>query len=843
MNCLYTIIVSVKSTDDYSAEKVREGIESILTQSIGLSEMQMIILNESGNPFIDEVCRSYQQRFPEQITVLDGDRKLLQKDMIEGRFLLYYDPLNRWEKDALQIIAGYFKTAPEEFDVCTCQMSVDESNTEFTDTLKFKFKNGTRVTDIIEQNRYLNTSLENTVLKSEAVADPSENDLLLINRILISNPKLGIMTDTEYLCFRNEPDHLDLLDTYRTLLDLSKEKYGDAIPYIQNVILYSLKSLTSDDIRRQELPKTEMDHYFNSCRDILAEIDENKIQSTPGLNQYQKLGIFRLLYGNDILDRAEKTSERLLYQEHLIFTLHGGDVFDVRVLSFDQNVLVLEGYTRTFFAGQDIRIFAVDQNDTKYDPELYDYEAESFYDCYNRPLIFGKRFTYRIPVQELLKVDFYVVFGNKTIRLFPRFGPDVPLKRDAKNSHYESDGYRISTNKGQLKIEAAGETAGKKDQRIYRHFLEAGTQVSRNGLSGWKKYKQKKHEEDLLAGRKLKDQVAFVTARSDIALLPNLKSVYDAYSGKKVVFHKKAPYTKEELAQAMDAVYQSRVVVTDDYFLPLRKYGKLKGQKIVQIWHAPGAFKKFGLDGTSLFPAVDGLYHKDYDLVVVSAEEIRDVYAGAFGIDRDKVQALGFPRSDAFYDAQSVDRIKKSIYEKYPVLQNKKVILYAPTFRDHNGLKKQYFKPELDMDRLSGELNEDQMFVICPHPVMKNQIIEKEYDNIMVVRDISTTDMMFAADMLLTDYSSVIFEFSLLNKPIAFYCYDLDSYNRDFYLDYEKDLPGDVFTTQEELTAYLRKADYQPDEKLELFRSRYMASCDGQSSKRVADAIKKMLNS
>ena len=843
MSYLYTIIVSVKPSDTYSADKVREGINSMLAQSVSMSEIQMIILDESSNPNVEEVCQDFQKNYPDQVTVLDGDRKLLQKDMIKGRFLLYFDPLNRWSEDALRLIAHYFDTAPEEFDVCTCQMSVDESNTEFTDTLKFKFKNGTRVSDVIEQNRYLIISLENTILRSEAVKCPAEDDLMIINRMLINNPKFGIMTNAGFHCFVHADDQLNLLDDYRILLNLSKEKYGDVIPYIQNVILYSLKSLTSDDIRKQNIKKEEMDHYFSSCKGVLTEIDENKIQSTPGLDQYQKLAIFQLLYGNDIIDYTEKTSERLMYQEHLIFNLHGGDVFDIRVLSFDQNVLVLDGFTRVFFSGQEIKIYAVDQNDKQYVPELFDYETESFHDCYNRLLIAGKRFTYRIPVKALLKVDFYVLFGDKSIRLFPRFGPDVPLKRDAKNSHYEFEGYRISTDKGQLKVEAIKDSVKQNDKRLYQHFLKAGTLVSRKGLSGWKQYRQEKHKEDLLAGRKLKTQVAFVTARSDTALLPNLKSVNDAYHGKKIVFHKKSPYSKDEMAEALDIICKSKVVVTDDYFLPLRKYGKIKGQKVVQIWHAPGAFKKFGLDGTSLFPAVDGLYHKDYDLVVVSAEEIRDVYAGAFGVDRENVKALGFPRSDAFYDTKSVEQIKKSIYEKYPVLQDKKVILYAPTFRDHGSLKKQFFKPDLDMDRLSRELKEDQIFVICPHPVMQNQIIEKAYDNIMVIRDISTTEMMFAADMLLTDYSSVIFEFSLLNKPIAFYCYDLDSYNRDFYLDYEKDLPGDVFTTQEELTAYLRKTDYLPDDKLKTFQSRYMAACDGESSKRVADAIEALLKS
>ena len=83
---------------------------------------------------------------------------------------------------------------------------------------------------------------------------------------------------------------------------------------------------------------------------------------------------------------------------------------------------------------------------------------------------------------------------------------------------------------------------------------------------------------------------------------------------------------------------------------------------------------------------------------------------------------------------------------------------------------------------------------------MDAPILPHEYRNILEVRDFSTNDYMLISDMLITDYSSVIFEYALLGKPIAFFCYDLLIYDRDFYLKYPDDLPGDVFKTQEELT-------------------------------------------
>ena len=97
---------------------------------------------------------------------------------------------------------------------------------------------------------------------------------------------------------------------------------------------------------------------------------------------------------------------------------------------------------------------------------------------------------------------------------------------------------------------------------------------------------------------------------------------------------------------------------------------------------------------------------------------------------------------------------------------------------------------------------------------------------------------MMISDMLITDYSSVIFQYSLLNKPMAFYCYDFDSYNRDFYLNYPDDLPGEVFITQQELTDFITNTkNFSVSDKQKAFFDKYMSACDGNSSKRIADLI------
>ena len=341
----------------------------------------------------------------------------------------------------------------------------------------------------------------------------------------------------------------------------------------------------------------------------------------------------------------------------------------------------------------------------------------------------------------------------------------------------------------------------------------------------------------LLKKHSVKNQVLFISIRKDGELEGNAKALYPYVKGEKVVCAKMLPHSLFTGFKLFYQVYTSRIIVTDDYLRYLRHFQLREEQRVIQLWHACGAFKKFGQRGTNMSIYYDNATHAQYNLVTVSSESIRSIYADAFNIDIGKVKSLGCPRTDYFFDTEWIHNTKEKIYLAYPEWRKKKIILYAPTFRDINEDRSQ-FHPELDFDLLSKKLLPDQMFLICPHPVMKNSIIEREYDNIRVIREFSTNDLMHISYMLITDYSSVIFEYALLNKPIAFFCYDLANYNRGFYLKYPEDLPGDVYETQEELMDYIICEDkHSMTEKHTRFVEKYMSACDGHSSERIADLI------
>ncbi len=341
----------------------------------------------------------------------------------------------------------------------------------------------------------------------------------------------------------------------------------------------------------------------------------------------------------------------------------------------------------------------------------------------------------------------------------------------------------------------------------------------------------------------IRKKVLFISVRETGKLLENSQAVYDAVQGaKKVVIAARTPHNAKVQRKIKWHLFTSRVIVTDDYVKYLGMYDLKDKQKVIQLWHACGLFKKFGLDHPSQDIEKERKIHGRYDYVPVSSGGLQDGYASAFGIDSKKIVPLGVPRTDMLLDKKNTNSMRQAFYERHKELKGKKIVLYAPTFRE-KGTKRIEYKPGIDWQQLSQSLDEDVVLIIKNHPVMKYDLLKgKKFPNIKNMNSESTHALMLASELLITDYSSVIFEYALLDKPIIFYCPDYQHYERDFYLNFPEDLAGELITEGEKLPAAIHKELHVPDlDRLEAFRKRTMGACDGHSAERVAGLIKDCL--
>lgn len=272
-----------------------------------------------------------------------------------------------------------------------------------------------------------------------------------------------------------------------------------------------------------------------------------------------------------------------------------------------------------------------------------------------------------------------------------------------------------------------------------------------------------------------------------------------------------------------------------------------KDTKIVQSWHAAGAFKKFGYStsymdgGPNPFDNKKMNLHLGYTYATVSSKDVAQHYANAFRMDVENVIPVGVPRADFFFDKNKVNKTKEEIYKLYPILKNKKVILYAPTFRGF-GSKRKKFDIELDFNKIAKNISDEYVIALKLHPsvevsnIIIDDSVRDKVINISEYKD--ANDILTITDLLITDYSSIIFDYSLLNKPMLFYAYDLDEYrvDRDFYYDYEDFVPGPIAKTNDEIIKLINENNFDLD-KVDKFCSKFFVAKDGNNSKRFVEEV------
>lgn len=291
----------------------------------------------------------------------------------------------------------------------------------------------------------------------------------------------------------------------------------------------------------------------------------------------------------------------------------------------------------------------------------------------------------------------------------------------------------------------------------------------------------------------------------------------------------------------------SKVVVVDDYFRLLNTVKKRRGVSVIQLWHACGAFKTFGFTrlGKSGGPKQNEPNHRMYDYAIVSSREIAKHYAEGFGISDNNVVATGIPRTDVFMNKEYAEKVKETFYNQYPNLKSKKIILFAPTFRGKGQMSAYYPTDAFHPETLLKKIGDDYAILIKLHPYCKDRFtIPDEFeDRIIDFSDnVELNDLLFVTDLLITDYSSVIFEASLLDIPMLFYTYDLYLYirERDFYYDFESFVPGKIVYSESEIAESIESSDFEQD-KVSSFKYKFFDKLDGNSSQRVAELILKCL--
>lgn len=270
---------------------------------------------------------------------------------------------------------------------------------------------------------------------------------------------------------------------------------------------------------------------------------------------------------------------------------------------------------------------------------------------------------------------------------------------------------------------------------------------------------------------------------------------------------------------------------------------------ITQLWHGCGAFKKFGYStADAIFGATREQmekypYNRNYTHVTVSSPEVIWAYEEAMQYTHESgvVKALGSSRTDIFYDKSFIKHSFKALYKVMPEAKGKKVILYAPTFRGR--VAKATAPRVLNSEFMRYELGDEYVLLIKQHPLVRRPPQVKEYCADFA-KDVSSLlsieELLCVSDICISDYSSLVFEYSLFERPMIFLAHDLDNFFdwRGFYYDYYELAPGPIVKNTTEVVDYIKHIDERFDKKrVHDFREKFMSACDGHATERIINTV------
>lgn len=337
------------------------------------------------------------------------------------------------------------------------------------------------------------------------------------------------------------------------------------------------------------------------------------------------------------------------------------------------------------------------------------------------------------------------------------------------------------------------------------------------------------------------DRITFISLEST-ALTQDFLLIYTEldkikYNVKTCLIHHKNNSLKGQFQYFLNCfkqlyyVYTSRLIILNDNNYVVSNF-KREGVIVLQVWHACGAIKKFGNVIERKYPI------SHYDYVLSTSSYWKSPYSKAFSVEEKNVIPIGMARNDELFNKEKVKQYRISLLDKYPLLKGRKIILYAPTFRGN--IYKGFSTVEFDALSLLNKLGEDYVILYKFHPLLGN-IKLANHERIINMNHEDTHQLFCICDYMISDYSSIVFDYMILEKPMIFFVPDLKEYENDLgvFVDIEK-LGFPIAKTMNELYECI-KDNFFDINVIKKCKNQFFDYQDNQSVKRIIDFIEEIM--
>ncbi|WP_405269126.1 CDP-glycerol glycerophosphotransferase family protein [Methanobrevibacter sp.] len=882
---IFSVVMACFNCEDY----LDETINSLINQTLSFEEnIQLILVDDGSTDDTAKICRKYIESYPNNITYIyqenqgQGAARNLGLKYVAGKYVNFLDSDDKFSADSFQLVYEFFKNNEADIDFVTVPIFFFD-NEEGHHPLNYKFTDD-RIVNLFEDWDYPQLHANASFFKSNlfdkyqfATNLVSSEDALMINKILIDNPVYGLVSNAKYF-YRKRDNNSSTLDSalykkefylnrlngyFKELINYSLEKYGEVKKFIQYLTVYDIQWMFRIQNIGEILSNDEITEAYAVIKDILSYLDDEVILSLREDNVNIVHHLLALKYSDVDVDSNGDVSCSDIHSDYdgEIARVYSADKeidqLDIHkiwidIIEIKENTLYLSGYLMSFFNDKDIEIEIVrttDGNKEVYPAKRVYYKntAKKFLGCtiedrYN--------FDAEIPINE-----------NCTIEIFTRF--------TGKNSNQNSI--------WQLSVDFSyyARLSTLSNYSVYKsYFLELKGKTFH--IVSYNYLKMLKSEIPVLL-RVLKRREEYWDSILLIRTLYLL--MYPIYKNKRIWLFMDKVENADDNAEHLYKYAMNKEDGIKKYFTvskdskDFKRLGNipnllafdsvkhrliyLLAEKIISSHPDEEILNPFinkneksysGLNNADKIFLQHGVtkdnvsswlykYEKNLKLIVtVSDEEKKSFLDPGYNYDEEIIQVLGFPRFD------NLSKAKECSNTIVIMPSWRKKLLYHS---DEYIIESEFFK------RINSLINNEKLIGICkkygyniifkPHPRVYEYIELFETNDYVDIDEDSTYQELFKnSDLMITDYSSVAFDFSYMEKPVIYYQYG-DDYNfEEGYFKYETMGFGEVVESEEDLVntvgEYLDNGCKMKDEYKKRVNSFYKYN-DKNNCERVYNAI------
>ena len=878
----FSVVVPIYNAESY----LKETIDSVINQTIGFKKnIQLILVNDGSKDKSKEICMKYKEKYPDNIVYVEQENSGVSAarnngmKYIEGEYVNFLDSDDKWDKNVFKLVKEFFKNNVD-IDFVACRMKFFEAREDYH-LLDYKFKK-TKTINIFEDYNFIHLHITSSFIKSETAKlfKFDENlkygeDAKYVNEILLEKGKYGVIREALHYyrkrlnqssAVQNKEKSLDWYTKtiqyfYKYLIKTSKEKYERTIEYVQYLLMYDLQWRI-----KQELPEfltqQEKEKYIKDITELLKEIEDYIIGEQKNITSEYKIYALSLKHGRDITKELIYKKGELYFNNVKVNRIRKNkSILKIDILEIINGNLILEGRVTSVLPHQEFEIFIDINAENRIKIDLIEgkksiYNKNTF--AMDEKVLNHYTYKVEIPLENVKKIKFIFKYQNEVEnKLLMKFGKFAKLSNN-KGSYYQREKYIIKARRKCITV----------IENNLKNRIKSEIRYIKNLL--------KENQNEIVFIRLLyyifkafkKKDIWIISDRSNEAndngecFYRYVQKIQTPEIKKYFLIDKKSRDYKEikkigkvikygTLKHKIYFLLSSKIISSQANDFVLNAFGN-KENYISDLKNFKFIFLQHGITKDDLSSWLNK-FNKNINLFITATKQEYDsIISGDYYYTENEVKLTGFPRFDRLTDNKEKSIIimptqRRKLVEWNP--NEKENFSYNPYFKDSECFK--FYNDLINDERILEILKQkNYKLKLGLHPLHAKQSIDfKENPYVEILRGKISYSKEFAENaLLITDYSSVAFDFAYLKKKVIYTQFDVEEFfegqvYEKGYFDYETQGFGPVcydYETTVQAIVDSVKNDCKLEEKYLQRINNFYYRIDNDNSKRVYEEILKM---